>query len=383
MRMNKWMKGFLTVALASLTASCAIRQPDPTVSTARDGPTQTSFQAKIVPPTLGPRRRPGGFAKTIGPLKVALITNDNGLSDKGFNHLAYLGFLRAASESKIETALAQPSTSLDYVSTIQTYASEGYNLIICVGYLMEEAVRQVAKSYPTTQFVILDDAINNLPNVTGVTFHTEQGGFLAGALAGLMEESGSHLVGMNAQNVVGVIGGFSIPPVNSYIAGFIQGVRYTDPSVTIVHRYTDSFSDPSVGWDIADEEIVSGADIIFQVASHAGLGVFQACHQSGVFAIGVDTNQAYLDPENILTSAMKGLDSAMLSVIRQAQAGQLKSGVISMSAVDGGVRLSNLLPIVPQHVVQSLNDITAKVRSGKIQVSPNLPSTAGPPKKKS
>lgn len=315
-----------------------------------------------------------GTARTAGAsgFKVGLVTDTGGLNDHGFNHLAYMGLTQAEQQLHISGDVVQSNSPSDYVPNLSGFARRGYKLVIAVGFLMDGAVKQVAKSYPGTRFLIIDDAIPNVSNVACELFRTEQCGYLVGAMAGWMERA-KGVARLNPQNVVGVVGGQSIPPVTSYIAGFIQGMRRTDPSGKVEVKYVNSFSDAALASQIAQSEISDGADILFQVAGGAGLGVIQAAKNAGIYAIGVDADQSYLGKDTIITSALKRVDTATFDVIRQTLKNQFKSGLDYFDLANNGVGIAPASSAVPKSIVAEVNQLAKQIRNGTLTVSPNMP----------
>lgn len=300
--------------------------------------------------------------------KVALVTDTGGLNDKGFNYLASVGLDKANKELGITKAVVQSQSDADYVPNLQKFGQEGYNLVIAVGYLMDGAIKQVAPQYPNTKYLIIDDQIDGMNNVTSAIFNSEQCGYLVGAMSGLMEKQ-TGIKGLKGKNTVGVVGGQPIPPVDSYIAGFQQGVEKTDPGATVLLKYTGSFTDQAIGSQIAQNEIANGADIIFQVAGGSGIGAINAAQSAGVYAIGVDADQAYVSPNTVLTSAMKGVDTATYDVIKDAVNNQFKSGVQYFNLSNNGVGLGKINAVVPKDIVDQVNQLADQIKSGSITVT--------------
>ncbi|GLG02516.1 BMP family ABC transporter substrate-binding protein [Alicyclobacillus hesperidum subsp. aegles] len=302
-------------------------------------------------------------------IKIGLVTDTGGLNDNGFNHLAYVGMTNAQHQlNGVSTSVVQSQSESDYVPNLSHFAQNGYNLVIAVGYLMEDAVKQVAKEYPKTDFLIIDDNITGIPNVASAIFQSEQAGYLAGVVAGLVQKN-HQLKGLNTKNVVGVIGGQDIPPVDTYIAGFQQGFKKEDPSGKVLLQYTNSFSDEALGSQYAQNEISQGADIIFPVAGGCGIGAINAAKSAKVYAIGVDTNQAYLAPGTVITSATKGVDTAVFDTIKAVQNGTFKGGVSTFNLANNGVGIAPLMKGVPQSVQTTVNQIKQQIISGQIKVS--------------
>ncbi|MFB5192459.1 BMP family lipoprotein [Alicyclobacillus fastidiosus] len=318
--------------------------------------------------TAGGSNTTGNASTTGQGVKVGLVTDTGGLNDNGFNHLAYVGVTNAQKQLGAQASVVQSQSESDYIPNLSKYAAQGYDLVIAVGYLMHDAVEQVAKQYPKTHFMIIDDTITDRPNVVSAVYDSQDAGYLAGAMAGLLEK-GNTLPNLNKQNVVGVIGGQSAPPVNNYIAGFQQGFKQEDPSGKVLLSYTNSFTDQSLGSQYAQNQLSQGADIIFPVAGGCGQGAISAVKAANKYAIGVDTNQSYLAPQNIITSATKGVDTSVFDVIQSVKNNTFKSGVQTFGLKGNGVGITPAMKGVPQSVVNEVNQLKQNIVSGKIQVS--------------
>lgn len=351
-----------TIALTALVAGCGTNTSNNSSTTGGSNSTNSSNSSS-------PASNSTSTNSSGAKIKVGLVTDTGGLNDNGFNHLADVGMTQAQNQlSGIQTSVVQSQSETDYVPNLSHYAQQGYNLVIAVGYLMEDAVKQVAKEYPKTDFLIIDDSITGIPNVTSAVFQSEQAGYLAGVMAGLLQ-NGHQLKGMNSKNVVGVIGGQDIPPVDTYIAGFQQGFKKEDPSGKVLLQYTNSFTDQALGSQYAQNQISQGADIIFPVAGGSGLGAISAAKSAGVYAIGVDTNQAYLAPKNVITSAMKGVDTAVFDTIKAVQDGAFKAGVSTFNLANNGVGIAPPMAGVPQSVIDAVNKAKQQIVSGQVKVS--------------
>ncbi len=234
-------------------------------------------------------------------LKVGLVTDIGGLNDRSFNHLAYVDLQRAPSDLGAGGRVLTSKANSDYVPNLSSLARRHYDLVIGVGFLMADAINTVAKRYPDTSFAIIDfpwEALKSKPaNVVGLIFKQEQGGYLAGYLAGLVEQQQGFGFARSKQgDVVASVGGQKIPPVTSYVAGFQAGAKASDPGAETLNQYSNDFVDQAKCKEIALNQIAQGADVIFQVAGGCGLGALDAAKQKGVWGIGADADQGYLGP---------------------------------------------------------------------------------------
>jgi basic membrane protein A and related proteins len=252
----------------------------------------------------------------------------------------------------------------EYVPNLQTLAASHYDLVIAVGFLMDGAIKQVAKAYPDINFAIIDDAPDPaLPNVQGLLFKEQESGYLAGYLAALESKSGT----------VSTVGGQKIPPVDHYIAGFQAGAKAADPGVKTLNDYSNSFTDTAKCKQLALNQISQGSDVVFQVAGGCGLGALSAAKEKGVWGIGVDADQAYLG-DYILTSAIKKVDVAVFDTIKQVVDGTFQGGgITTFDAAKGATGLGAVNSKVPAADISKLDDQTAQLKSGSISPPDTVP----------
>ncbi len=297
--------------------------------------------------------------------KVGLVTDMGGLNDHSFNHLAYVGLMQAKRQLGVTTAVAQSRSASDYVPFLSSYAEQGYNLVIAVGFLMQQAVQQVAQKYPHTRFMIIDDDVPG-PNIASAVFDSQQCGYLVGQLAGLVQEDHA-LPHINNYNTLGVVGGMAIPPVEAYIAGFEAGVKSVDPAAEILLKYAGNLDNPGKGSTVAQTMIARHADIIFQLAGGSGLGVIKAAREAGVYAIGSDDNQSYLAPGTVITSAEKGVNVAAFDIIKETLDGRFKAGLNTFDLANNGVGYATPIAAIPKSIVDRVEKTAQAVEAGKIQ----------------
>jgi basic membrane protein A len=301
---------------------------------------------------------------------VVLVTDINQLNDHGFNQLAYQGLLRAEAKLGISGAVYQSASAAAYIPNLAQAARKGADLVISVGFDQAVAVAKVAKQFPKTHFAIIDVDQTTLAgkpkNVEGLIFKEQEVGYLAGYLAGLLDkQKGSHAT-------IGSVGGQKQPPVDRYIAGYQAGAKKADPGIKLLNTYSQDWVDQAKCKQAALDEISAGANIVFQVAGGCGLGVLDAAKQQHVWGIGVDADQSYLGPQ-VLTSAMKRVDTSVYSTIQQVLAGKFAGGTNAVfSLKNNGVGLGKISPKVPKADVAKVRQIAAQISSGTIA---NIPTS--------
>lgn len=296
---------------------------------------------------------------------LGVVADTGGLNDHGFNHLAYEGMLEAEKKLGVSGQVLQAQSSANYVPYLTREAEHGDKLVVAVGFDFIQALGQVAKQFPHTKFAIIDtpaSAIAGKPkNVEGLTFESQQSGYLVGYLSGLIAKAKGY-------KVISSVGGQDIPSVTSYIAGYQAGAKAADPSLaTPLNGFSNDFSDQAKCETIADTQISQGSKIVFQVAGGCGLGALQAAKQHGDYGIGVDADQGYLG-SYILTSALKKVDVA----VEQAAASLLKGhfdagGDLVYSVANNGTGFGKL-DAAAKPYASKLAAVLAKIKSGKIKV---------------
>src|SRR6266480_3538250 len=302
-------------------------------------------------------------------LKIGLVTDIGGLNDRGFNHLSYVGLLRAQSELGVKTRVFQAKSTQEYVPNLSTFARQGYDLTIGVGFTEATAIDTAATTFPKANFAIVDvdqtQEAHKPANLLGLLFREQETGYLVGYLAGLEEKRRA------GKDVIGSVGGQKQPPVDRFIAGYQAGAKAADPGITTLNGYSEDFSDLAKCKQIALNQIEQGAGVIFQVAGGCGLGALDAAKEKGVWGIGVDADQSFLGPY-ILTSAVKRVDTAVFDAIKLVVDGKFKGGNVVFGLKDNGVAIGNISPKVPKSEVAKVMRIRADIIAGKIK---NIPTT--------
>ena len=299
--------------------------------------------------------------------KGAIITDTAGLNDKSFNFLANKGRLRAQKELKIQTRAYISATESQYLPNHVAAAQAGYNAVVANGFLLADAVNTAAKQFPDVKWAIVDFpwvALADKPsNAVGLTFKSEESGYLVGYLAGLMAKA------KGGRQVLSAVGGKKIPSVDNWIAGYRAGAKRANPRIKVLIDYSGDFP-PSVApkcKEIALKHIGQGAQSVFQVAGGCGLGALQAAKQKGVWGIGVDADQSYLGA-HILTSGVKRVDTAVFTFFKAAQSGTLKTGRdLVFNLKNGGQDVGKISPKVPKAFIAKMNALKPLIIKGKIK----------------
>ena len=241
-------------------------------------------------------------------LTVSIVVS-SAFGDKSFNDSAKEGADKLAQDYgvKIKTIECQEENFKQYM----VQAAEESDIVVPVGWQFYE-IPEVAKEYPDTKFIWVDneaEEIADLPNVLCITYAQNEGSFLAGYIAAKMSKSG----------VVGAVGGEQNTTIDDFIVGYKQGALYANPDIKVVTNYANTYEDPAKGKECALALHNQGADVIFQIAGNTGNGVFAAAQEAGFYAIGVDQDQKISAPEydkQIICSMKKEVGLSIYDTIK-------------------------------------------------------------------
>jgi basic membrane lipoprotein Med (substrate-binding protein (PBP1-ABC) superfamily)/DNA-binding beta-propeller fold protein YncE len=286
---------------------------------------------------------------------------------------AYSGFVRAASALRVQKPLVyDASTVADTYTELSRVAQRKPCIAVLFGLSDAGVLTTISARYPGVHFALIDNTTYNnngpvtLPNVEEWTIPSEQVGYLAGYLAGLMEKQ---KVGRAVHGVIGVLGGVKVPQVDSFMDGYRQGARAAYPGITILSAYAGSFIDQRRGLSIGLRQISQGADVLFGAAGVTSLGYLKAAKESGVYGIGVDQDRSYLGPF-VLTSALKNYQTVIYDAVMQSARDSFKGGEHPTGLAGGGVEIAKPSRLVPPSIVVVVRAQEREIISGKVVVQP-------------
>lgn len=304
-------------------------------------------------------------------VKIGLAFDVGGRGDRSFNDSAARGADKAKAEfgGSIKELTAKTSdTEADREQRLTDLADAGYNPIIGVGFSYATSMQKVAAKYPKVNFGIVDSVVD-VNNVNSITFTEEQGSYLAGVAAALKTK----------KDHVGFIGGVDTPLIKKFEAGYVQGVKDTNPKVKVDVQYLthgsdlSGFSSPDKGKEAASGMLDKGADVIYTAAGSSGNGAIEAVNGvKGAWAIGVDSDQYNIPglakyKASILTSMVKNVDVGVYDFIKSVHDGKPLTGVNNYSLAKGGVSLATSGGFIDD-IQPKLDEAKKKIVDGDIKV---------------
>jgi basic membrane protein A and related proteins len=320
----------------------------------------------------------GGSSK----LKIGLVTDTGGVNDKSFNQSAWAGVQKAAKEFNWDAKFIESKQPTDYEKNIDQFATEKYDVIVTVGFLMGDATAAKAIQYPNIKFAIIDNSYfptkgakvcddtkkdcyddGGLKNVTSLMFQEDEVGFLAGVVAAGISKSGT----------VCTVAGMEIPPVVKFVTGYESGAKWMNASAKGLHVYVPSFTDPAKGKEVGNSMIDQGCDVVFGAGGNTGNGGLLAAKEKGLAAIGVDVDQYNTYPEvkdALVTSATKNVDVAVYEYLKAVNGKTSKAGIATANIQNGGIGLApyhDWESKVPDAVKAKVKEATDALKGGSVK----------------
>lgn len=307
------------------------------------------------------------FAVSAGAAiaEPALIFDLGGKFDKSFNEAAFNGAQRWAEETGGTFREIELTSEAQREQALRRFAESGANPVITTGFAFATPVEAVAADYPDTKFVNIDGWMPEVPaNVQLIGFQEHQGSYLVGMLAAMASETGT----------VGFIGGMDIPLIRHFGCGYAQGAKAVNPDINIIANMTGTtptaWNDPVKGGELTKAQISQGADVVYAAAGGTGVGVLQAAADADILSIGVDSNQNYLHPGQVLTSMLKRVDVAVYNSMSAGEAMET-GGFTILGLAEDGVGWADdeyNAPLISDDMRTAANDARAKIISGDIEV---------------
>lgn len=293
------------------------------------------------------------------------------LGDQSFYDDAESGIAQLKSEGYTTTTLqGDANNPAQWKANLQSVSTGKNDLVVIGSSTASDTIAQVAPKFPDQHYIFYDGVID-APNVASLTYKQNEGSFLAGVLAAIATTQKSDFPLADGSKKVGLVGGMDIPVINDFATGFRAGVEAVDPNVEVLVSYVGSFSDSAKGYDQAKAMFDQGADVVYQVAGGAGVGVLQAAADADKYAIGVDSNQNALQKGHVLASMLKHVGASIVQAAHADEKGTLEYGTTTSFGLanDGvGLTFDDNDGIVPQPVIDSIEDYKQQVIDGQIKV---------------
>lgn len=284
-----------------------------------------------------------------------------------FNMQILSGVYQVSREKNIDVTVYMAASDDDEIEKF-LLASQRHELIVLSGGQNNEDLKQIAENNPQSQYLGVDLVISGdeLPqNIANIVFRSDEPSFVAGYVAGMMTQTGS----------VGILLGVEDSPIlENFASAFQKGLNSAESErnleIALVRKYVGSYNDSIMGYKLTEEMYLKeNCDIAFMVAGSSGNGGILAAQDYDRYVIGVDQDQNYLAPDNVIFSVVKKIDSVLKSKIIEYSAGVTYGGTeISAGYAEDSVGVVHFLNCVPESVQQRAKDFEYDIKTGRLTV---------------
>lgn len=311
----------------------------------------------------------GAAATSAGGHKVEMVTDTGGINDQGFCQLSWAGLQQLRDEQGYDVSYIESKLESDFATNLDKAIDYGAEFVWAIGFAMADAVAFTAKINPDidVKFGIVDANTSGSPNLTGVLFAAQEPSFVVGYIAGKTTQT----------DKVGFVGGVESDNIFLFEYGYLGGVAYAakelGKEIEVVRQYAESFTESAKGKSIAHKMYSGGADIIYHAAGGTGVGVIDSAKEMGKLAIGVDMDQSYLAPNNVLTSAIKRVDQAIADLTPKLLSGELEGGQdVVLRLADGNyMGIPETHDLMPEGVYEDALAVVEKIKGGEVTAPSN------------
>lgn len=287
-----------------------------------------------------------------------------GLGDRSFYDSSNEGLEKLASTYGNVTKVIECKENGSMYLTGLADAADVCDVVFAVGWQFVDALPEAAEGYPDTKFVWIDNELENntYDNVMSVVYAQNQGSFLVGYIAGKLSKTG----------IIGAVGGQDCATINDFMVGYEAGAKYANPDIKVDTRYANGYEDPASGKECALALYDAGCDIVFAVAGKTGNGVFEAAKDTGNYAIGVDSDQKYINPDVIICSMVKEVGKSVFDIVENLdtrfQPSTTWTADMATGYIDVGYGDDTMTQQVSDELKAEVEELREKIISGEIVV---------------
>lgn len=265
-----------------------------------------------------------GLAKDASEYKMVLIL-PGPINDQSWNAANYAGLVASNTDLGTKMEYVENVQASDFESTFRNYGDRGYDLVMAAGTQFDDAALRVAPNYPNTTFCVVNGATAAAPNVKPILPKEYEASYLAGIIAGYTTKTGK----------IGIVGGFPNKLMIRLLNTYEYGARIGSPNVEALRAYSNSWSDVTLGKQMASSMIDRGADVLFFYANQVGLGAIQAAKDKGAKFIGFASNQNSVAPGTVVASVYMDFGSMYKWAVNKFLNGTLEAKVNEVGVAQG------------------------------------------------
>lgn len=303
--------------------------------------------------------------------KLYVYISPDPIGVNAFLQMGQVGAEAAGEQFGAEVLTFESANAAARRDNVEAALNEGADIIMVAGFEFDDIIAQLAPTAPDTQFLIVDQCIENRPdNVHCAMFREYEATYLIGVAAGMLTETGQ----------VGVVSALDIPFLHRYTDGYAMGARAENPDVEVDIRWVggeNPFSDPVRAKEQAVAINAAGSDVIFTATSGGDFGVFEAAREQDFLTFAVDVNLCPEAPEQMVSGTLKRVDNAIISAVQAIEAGEsqvtlalgiAEGGMSIIGLEDEGLAESQCLIADMPEVLERVRAVAEEIASGELKI---------------
>lgn len=303
--------------------------------------------------------------------KLFVYVSPDAIGVNAFLKMGQTGIEAAGEKYDADVKTYESRTAADRMDNVSAAINEGANIIVMLGFEFSDIVKQLAPTAPDTQFLIVDQCIEDRPeNVSCAVFREYEASYLMGVAAGMLTQN----------DHVGVVGALDIPFLHRYTDAYAQGAKSVNDDVTVDTRWVggeNPFADPVRAKEQAVAMHAAGSDYIFTATSGGDFGVFEAAQEEDFKVFSVDVNHCPDAPDHVVDMTLKNVDTAVVEAIGEILDGG-ENTVASLGLKEGGMsamalqedEIADSACLIADHpdVAEKVRAVAADIESGKLKL---------------
>jgi basic membrane protein A len=292
-----------------------------------------------------------------GRLRIAMLL-PGPVNDGGWNTMAYTALKEAEKSLGAEITYTENVKQNDQVQLLRQYVSRGYTVMIGHGFEFGDALFQVGEEFPDRYFINYGGTIRNGKNIGSVNYAYGQTGALLGVLVGMHKDI----------TRVGVIHAFDNPTGSQETRNIEKYAKIYNPHVNFTYSFTGDWDDIAKAKEAAVAALYNGCQLIITDMSGPAGAIIQAVRDQNAKFIEITFDAYDMCPDNIISSAVYDAPKAILSVLKEIQAGRFNGGVYQFGLREGVMEMGRFGPSVTAAMKAELARVRKEIEEGRAEL---------------
>ncbi len=298
----------------------------------------------------------GSSASATEPLKIGFIYLGP-VGGSGWTYQHDLGRIEMQKNLGAQVSVrAIPETKeQDAERVARELSADGYKLIFGASFGYMKPLMAVAADNPDAKYMVAS-AYLTAPNFGGYNARWQEGGYLAGIVAGKTTKA----------NVIGFVGAYPVPDVMWYLNAFTLGARSVNPKAIVRTVFVNSWYDPPKEREATVSLMNAGVDVLTHFTDTPAVAI--AAEERGVGVISFHSDMRRFAPKNYLTGVTDNWGGFYTKMAHEVIDGSWKPQLYFGGVADGVIKMAPFGPRVAPQTAALMQAKERDIAAGKFQV---------------